>query len=113
LPSYFPAVPVEDKFDIGRERWLEAIEHGKIAMNMSGNPYFADFDPYMDKQIVEYLGYLRSVKHRREGLRIVLQVPEAFVSWIGKENLDTAIRRQKQSVGGIRNLFRRRRVLGC
>ena len=109
MPSYFPAVPVEDKFDIGRERWLEAIEHGKIAMTMTGNPYFAEFDPYMDKQIVEYLGYLRSVKHRREGLRIVLQVPEAFVSWIGKENLDASIRRQKQSAGGIRNLFRRRR----
>lgn len=108
-PSYFPSVPVEEKFDIGRERWLEAVEHGKITMTMSGNPYFADFDPDMDKQIAEYLGYLRSVKHRREGRRIVLQVPEAFVAWIGQQNLDAAIRQRKRRAGGIRRLFSRLR----
>src|SRR5207247_8353089 len=49
LPSYFPAVPVQDKSDNGRESMLETMEHGKIAMTMTGNPYFADFDPDMDK----------------------------------------------------------------
>ncbi len=107
-PSYFPSVPIELKFDIGRERWLEAIGHGKITLLMNGNPYFAVFDPDMDKQIPEYLGYLRSVKHRREGAKIVLQVPEAFVAWIGKEGLDKAVRQGKRADGrGILGFFGR------
>lgn len=91
-PSYFPFEPVEETHDIGRERWLQEISHGKITMNVRGNPYLADFTPDMEKQVPEYLGYLRDVKHRRVGLKVVLEVPERFVEWIGRENLDAAMR---------------------
>ncbi len=82
-PKYFLDKPVEEEHDIGRERWLEAIEHGQIKMAMTVNPWFADFEPDMEKQIDEYRGYLRAVKHRREGRRLILEVPDTLCSWLG------------------------------
>jgi hypothetical protein len=91
-PSYFPFKPVEETHNVGRERWLESISHGKITMSVRGNPYFADFAQDMEKQVPEYLGYLRDVKHRREGLRVVLEVPDTFLAWTGREELAAAMR---------------------
>ncbi len=116
-PKYFLDKPVEEEHDIGRERWLEAIEHGQIKMAMGVNPWFADFEPDMEKQIDEYRGYLRAVKHRREGRRLILEVPDTLCSWfgngdplVGKERLLEAVRRQERQRNprGLRGLFRLR-----
>ena len=116
-PKYFLDKPVEEEHDIGRERWLEAIEHGQIKMAMAANPWFADFEPDMEKQIDEYRGYLRAVKHRREGRRLILEVPDTVCSWfgngdpqVGKQRLLEAVRTQERQTKprGLRGLFSRR-----
>ena len=87
-PLYFLDKPVEAAYDIGRERWIQAIEHGQIDMIMTGNPWFADFKSGMDRQIDEYRGFLVGIKHRKEGNRLVLEVPDTFQRWIGNDDAE-------------------------
>ena len=86
-------------------------------MAMAANPWFADFEPDMEKQIDEYRGYLRAVKHRREGRRLILEVPDTVCSWfgngdpqVGKQRLLEAVRTQERQTKprGLRGLFSRR-----
>ena len=86
-PKYFLDRPVEEEHDIGRDRWIQAIGHGQIEVTGPGteaNPWFADFKPGMEKQIDEYRGFLVGVKNRREGSKLVLEVPDTFRRWIGR-----------------------------
>ncbi len=87
-PAYFLDKPVEVEYDIGRERWIQAIEHGQIEVIMTSNPWFADFKSGMEKQIDEYRGLLVGIKHRKEGNRLILEVPDTFQRWIGSDDAD-------------------------
>ncbi len=86
-PGYFVERPVEEVYDVGVERWVQAIEHGQIELIGPGteaNPWFADFKSGMEKQIGEYRGFLVGVKNRREGNRLILEHRETFSRWIGR-----------------------------
>ncbi len=92
LPSYFPEVPVEKTYDVGKEMFLELINHRKVTVDASTSPVLIHFSEDMQKQMNEYVQYLPG-KKRLQGRSVVIETPDDFFQWIGIENLPENVRK--------------------
>ena len=91
-PSYFPEVPVEKSFDVGKEMFVELINHGKVEIDATTNPVLINFKEDMQKQMNEYVQYIPG-KKRVQGRSVVLDTPDDFFEWIGIDNLPDDVRK--------------------
>jgi hypothetical protein len=91
-PTYFPEEPVEKSFDVGRDMFLELINHGKVEIDATTNPVLIHFKEDMQKQMNEYVQHIPG-KKRVQGRSVVLDTPEDVMEWIGIDNLPDEVRK--------------------
>jgi len=84
LPDYFPHEPIEHLYDPGRMKWNELLNWlHKARLKQERGRLRIDFDPDMEYQIQEYVGYLpQIIKHERRGNTLVIETPDEFNNWL-------------------------------
>jgi len=103
-PSYFPEIPVEKSFDVGKEMLIELINHGKVEIDATTNPVMIHFKEDMQKQMNEYIQYIPG-KKRLQGRSVVLDTPDDVFEWIGLDNLPDNVR--KAWLAGVKSRTKR------
>jgi len=85
LPDYFPEQPVQDLYDIGKEKWKYLLEEKRVRIeekNESINIVFGkDFATY---EVTNYLRMLDSrIRAEKGGNTIKIKNPNTFNNWLG------------------------------
>ena len=82
-PDYFLNMPIENVYDFGRDKWIEAINLGKIEIREMGEELSANFISMEPKEFRMYDAYLpSSVASKTVGNTITIQNPDRFRDWL-------------------------------
>lgn len=102
LPEYFPIEPVEELFDIGREKWKKLYEQDLVSEEMKKEQLILSFEGSMQSwQIMDYHRMIPSnTRSKQLGTKIVIHNPKEFVTWLPKK-----YRKKGSVVGRLKNLL--------
>ncbi|WP_340102180.1 phospholipase D family protein [Salinibaculum salinum] len=88
LPPYFPERPAEWEHDVGRQRWLEAIERNYVRIKRRNDRFVATFDSDITPYEINnsYLHNLpKHIRARRAHNDVWITSDEAFEQWLQRE----------------------------
>jgi hypothetical protein len=85
LPAFFPEVPIEQIYDMGREKWLDLLnglkkagarpDKGRILINFS--------EDMTIREVKEYQGVLpQTIKSHPQGKTLIIESPDQFNAWL-------------------------------
>ncbi|MHB1811685.1 MAG: phospholipase D family protein [Thermoplasmataceae archaeon] len=102
IPTYFPTIPFEEKFDAGRYEWRRLLTYlGKAEKVTSESGIRINFKDEMENdEVMSYEGLLpEQIRKERKGKTIIIHSAAEFDRWIG----DTDLPREKKSF--LRRIF--------
>ena len=87
LPNFFPAEPIEKRYDPGRRYWRDLIYELKlVTIRPNGNRTLVTFsEDTQHPEINTYQGYLpQTVKYQRKARTLIIENPSQFNEWLGQ-----------------------------
>lgn len=86
LPNYFPDGPAEEKYDIGREKWIRAKKKGIFTEKESDGNLILKFNDDMERFDVSpyYRDLPGRTRAKQEGNRIEIRNPKEYHDWLGE-----------------------------
>jgi hypothetical protein len=89
VPSLFPEEPIEQLYDMGREKWLDLLHGLKQAETRKDKGRtLVDFSSDMAiREVKEYQGLLpQSIKSRIQGKTLIIESPHEYEAWLYKRH---------------------------
>lgn len=90
LPNYFPNEPAEEKYDIGREKWVRARRNERFTEKKNDGNLILEFNEDMERFDVSpyYRDLPGSTRPRQEGNRIEIRNPGKYYDWLGESEVE-------------------------